>query len=159
MTSTHRLLERTSVPYLQRLGVLPLAERGGRLQVAAAAPLDGPVREELARIFSLPVDLNYAPRAAIARVLETLEAAIRHARRPLARSTKLEYGVAEASDRSDASGRETVRAVDDLLLEAIRIGASDLHIQPTAQRASRPGSRRWAHATADRAVEADGSPA
>ena len=35
------------------------------------------------------------------------------------------------TDAADPGGREIIRAVDEMLLEAITIGASDVHIQPT----------------------------
>lgn len=125
------LLKRTSVPYLKRLSVLPLVERDGRLQVVAAGPLDESAREEVERIFSLPVDLQYATGANIVAALEALEERGESSAES-GKLTKLEYRVSDAAARTDASGRETVRVVDDLLLQAIRLGASDLHIQPTA---------------------------
>jgi type IV pilus assembly protein PilB len=124
------LLKRTSVPFLQRLSVLPLVEDNGRLQLVAAGPLEGSVGEEVDRIFGLPVDLRYATSVNIAATFQALEQR-RETPADSGKVTKLEYQVADAAARTDASGRETVRAVDDLLLQAIKLGASDLHIQPT----------------------------
>ena len=125
------VLERASMPYLRRLGVLPVCERDGSLELVSAGPLDPTEYAELEQIFRLPLDVRYSTKARIAAALETLE---RRSGEDQAVAT-LEYRASDdATLRSDATGRETVRAVDNLLLSAIKLGASDVHIQPTADR-------------------------
>ena len=67
------LLNRASLPYLQRLNVLPVAEEGGRLQLATAGPLDRTVTLELEQIFKLPIDLKCSTIDHIADTLRALE--------------------------------------------------------------------------------------
>ncbi len=123
------ILARASLPYLRRLSVLPMCERDGSLEFVSAGPLKPAEHAELEQIFRLPLDIRYSTQD---RIVETLQALERKGGEDQEIAT-LEYRASDdAALRSDATGRETVRAVDNLLLNAIKLGASDVHIQPTA---------------------------
>lgn len=125
------LLSRASLPYLGRLNVVPVAEREGRLQLATAGPLDRAVTQELEQIFKCPIDVQYAAGANLEETLRALERR-RDASGESRQSSKLVYGTSEGSaPRGDGAGQETVRLVDGILLKAIQLGASDVHIEPT----------------------------
>ena len=126
------LLNRASLPYLRRLNVIPVAEKDSRLQLATAGPLDRAETLELEQIFKLPIDCHYATADHLAETLRALErrqATTGGPRQP----GKITYGAADGGlPRGEGTGQETVRLVDGILLQAIELGASDVHIQPSA---------------------------
>ena len=128
------LLKRTSLPYLQRLKVVPLAVEDGRLRLVTARELGRSVTAELAEIFKVPIDVHYCVSRRIEETLESMEK--RGARGAGPRQvSRLEYRSADGGTiRTDAAGPEAARAVDDLLLRAIQMGGSDIHLEPMADR-------------------------
>lgn len=128
----HTLLNRASLPYLRRLNVLPVAEHDGRMQLATAGPLDRSVRLELEEIFKLPIDLQYSTSDHLAETLRTLERRQR-SEQGSGEARKLVYGNADGpTQRGDAAGQEAVHLFDGILMRAIELGASDIHVQPSA---------------------------
>ena len=67
------LMNRASLPYLQRLNVVPVSEQDGRMRLATAGRLDRSVMLELAEIFKLPIDLQYATADHLAETLQAFE--------------------------------------------------------------------------------------
>ena len=126
------LLHRASLPYLQRLNVVRVSEQDGRMRLATAGRLDRSVMLKLAEIFKLPIDLQSATADHLAETLQALERRNR-GQQSGGEAGRLVYGNADgASQRGDAAGQEAVRLFDGILLRAIELGASDIHIQPTA---------------------------
>ncbi len=113
--------------------VLPLGVADDdALLVAAAAMPDETVRDELARRYGRRVRIVEAPAAEV-------EAALLAARPPDAAA--IDVAAQSASDDDDESGGDlralanqapVVRLVNVLLLDALRLGASDLHLESTA---------------------------
>ncbi|AHG91940.1 type II secretion system protein E [Gemmatirosa kalamazoonensis] len=110
--------------------VLPLGiADDGALLVAAAGTPDPTVRDELARRFGRRLRLVDAPAA-------ELEAALLAARPEAAVDVAVdgdaEYDDASGDLRALANQAPVVRLVNVLLLDALRLGASDVHLESTA---------------------------
>ena len=122
-------------------GVLPLVRRGRRLHVAMADPADTRALDEIKFQTGLDVEPVVVEPAALAAAIERLRD-----RAPAGLSEDLE-GVAHdvpalelesaAADReadeppgAGADDAPVVRFVHGLLLEAVRTGASDVHLEP-----------------------------
>ena len=124
---------RLSPRYLDEHCLLPAGlEPDGALAIIVGAPLPDAVREELERLYDRPLRATEAPAAEI-------RAAILAARRD-PESTR-RSGAVSASDveqldsrslASEASSAPILSLVNVLLLDALRMGASDVHLEPTA---------------------------
>ena len=128
------LAVRLAPGYLDQHGVLPLAiEPDGALATAAAGPLDPTVTDELARVFGRRVRVVEMPAAEI-------QAAILSAPRAAPSGTDL-GGAAAAPEgvedlRARASEAPVVSLVNTTIADAMRAGASDVHLEaaPTGLR-------------------------
>ncbi len=117
-----------------RYQVLPIAKEGETLLVAMSDPLDTKAVDELRMLTHCPVEpavvsaqeLGDAIRQHYGLGAETVDAMVATAELPAA--TELDEAVADL----DKIGGEasTVRFVNELFLEAIRDGATDIHLEP-----------------------------
>ena len=101
----------------------------GRTLVAQANPFDVVTIDELQRIVPTPIDVVCAPARAIARLLDrSYGPGTSHHLRAL-----VAEGLASL-DRplDDEAGRDSpvVRLIDALIEDAVRAGATDLHLEP-----------------------------
>lgn len=127
------LLERVSLPYLQRRKLLPMNMAEGVLVAAMADPLDAEDLAVLERTFNVPVKPCAATEA---NILETLKA-LSQARtgRGAGDRTRVQYVEAsEGSDDDVANSEGAVATLDYLLLRAVNMRASDLHVEPSEGR-------------------------
>jgi len=122
------LLSKASIPYLLRHKVLPLRVEGGILTAVLADPSNEPLRGELERIFGAKLSPCCAPSDRIVEALHTLERLREGA--VAGGGTSLQYHEIEAGALEDDTGEGAIQIVDYLLLRAIELGASDLHIEP-----------------------------
>jgi type IV pilus assembly protein PilB len=122
------LLSKASAPYLARNKVLPFRMIDGCLSVIMADPLDRDLISEIERIYSCPIKPCGAPTDKITEALETLvrlkESGSAHI------DTALQYHEIEEMPEDESSGEGAIRIVDHLLSQAIKMGASDLHLEP-----------------------------
>lgn len=125
---------RLSHRYLEEHCLLPAGvDADGRLTIIAGAPLDEVVREELERVFGRPVRAFTAPVAEIrAAILAARRDASSTARPAAQRADEVESLDAKVL-ASEAAAAPVVTLVNVLLLDALRIGASDVHIEPASQ--------------------------
>ena len=121
------LLSKASVPYLIKHRLLPFRRVEGTLTVIMADPLDKDLIREMENIYSTPIRQCGAPSDKIIGALETLER-LRESGGEIA--TTLQYHDIEEPDQEAGTGEGAIRIVDHLLYQAIRMGASDLHIEP-----------------------------
>ena len=130
----------------QRQIILPLKVEGKRLMLAMADPLDAGLVDDLRFVTGLDIIPALAPIAAIqARIADIYKAGI-------VDITDLEVsfgatdpyeGIEIVIEEDDAQSLEellrgtdeppAIRLVNSIFLEAIRLGASDIHIQPRAK--------------------------
>ncbi len=124
------LFEKVPIPYLLKNLVLPIRVDDGVLKVAVAYPEDEAIIIEMERTFSKRVERYCATRSRITTTLQTLD---RLRGNPSTRDVlKIQYReIGEAQDEQE-SGEEAIHLVDYLLGQAVQMGASDLHIEPTA---------------------------
>jgi type IV pilus assembly protein PilB len=109
---------------------VPLASRPpGRVRIAQANPFDVVAVDELQRRLAIPVEVVCAPAPAIARLLDAAYgAASGHRLRALA-----EEGLASLRrpfDEESTDASPIVRLADTLIEDAVRAGATDLHLEP-----------------------------
>jgi type IV pilus assembly protein PilB len=126
------VIGRASMPYLLKNLVLPLREAEGHLVAIFADPLDLEVRGEIERIFGLPVRACAATSEKIVEALHTYER-LRDGKTHVPESS-LQYRELREALPSDVSGEGAVAIVDYLMLRAVQMGASDLHIEPQGKR-------------------------
>jgi general secretion pathway protein E len=124
-----------SLPYLRRAKVLPIAETAEGLVVAVADPGEEDVLEAIRLAAGRPILIKIAAAddidTAIGRLMEI--AATRRAEAEAA--VAVEGGGGDNEEdvqqlRDLALGGPVVRYVNELMLEALRLRATDIHIEP-----------------------------
>jgi len=101
----------------------------GRLLVAQSNPFDVVAIDEIQRLALMPVDVVCAPARSVARLLDKAYGpGTGHRLKAL-----VEEGLASLSrpfEEEDAETSPIVRLVDALVEDAVRAGATDLHLEP-----------------------------
>jgi type IV pilus assembly protein PilB len=108
------LLKGYSLAHLRRHGFLPFSKTSEGLTVLVSDPADPALREEIARTISGPVRLALTPPSSLERLFAELDG------RP--------------EDVGGATKDRTVELVDEILREAVRLRASDIHLEPFRNR-------------------------
>lgn len=121
------LAERLALSFLRHACVLPLRDDVAGLDVAMADPRDDFTVNALRLMVQKPVRRFVAPRGAIERALDRLgEAAA-----PLVAASIMPGKAADRDMLADAaSGAPAVAYVQKLLGAAVRLAASDIHLEP-----------------------------
>jgi len=113
----------------RRGAFVPLARTTTRLRVAQSNPFDVTAIDDLQRAIDMPVEVVCAPGDAIARLLDKA-----YGPGSLSRLQPLvEEGVAALSQPyADVATEDSpvVRLIEVLIEDAVRVGASDLHLEP-----------------------------
>jgi type II secretory ATPase GspE/PulE/Tfp pilus assembly ATPase PilB-like protein/CheY-like chemotaxis protein len=112
-----------------RYGVVPLGARDGRLLVASANPLFPDLQQDLEFAVGVRVTLLVAPpqaiRGAVARIYAEPRTPSRH---------RIEWSVPDRPGGVTVGVRGTAtETLDEVLLDALERGASDLHLEPRQQ--------------------------
>lgn len=123
----HRQLGKTTLRYLNRQVALPVRIEDETLQVIVSRPLDHRLRSELERLFGMPIRIHACCGE---KILDALKVLDRIRGNGSAEIVSLEYRMAEGAAAAEDAGEEAVQIVDHLLLRAIQVGASDLHVEP-----------------------------
>jgi len=122
------VMAKASLRYLLKNKVLPVRMLGGELEVVLADPLNSHLVAELERLFGATIRPACGTSNRIGETLLTLERL--RAGHENDESTSLQYRVIEEIPAAEETGKEAIQIVDYLLLRAIQLGASDLHIEP-----------------------------
>jgi len=122
-----KLLDKVSISYLIRNQALPFRISDGHLNVIMADPLNSDLVQDLERTYHMPVRVCTAPSRKIVDALKTLER-LKDSGEEI--TTTLEYHEIHEAPATDDSSEGAIRIVDHLIYEAIKMGASDLHIEP-----------------------------
>ncbi len=127
------LAGRLSPRYLEEHCLIPIAmDQGGVLSIAAGRPLDPTVTDELGRMFGGDVRVIDAPAAEIrAALLATQREGEPQAPAPGDSTPDM------ADLRELANQAPVVQFVNVMLLDALRAGASDVHVESTPDGARR----------------------
>ena len=133
------LLDLVPQEFMNRRRMVPMARVGGSLTVALADPFDLMVVDELTASTGLRIVPLVAPETDIQGVLDRLTAEasgaldLEELMKDEGDLTVIEEGEEEQSlDQmlESAEGAPVIRMVNMILIEALRIGASDIHIEP-----------------------------
>ena len=124
------LLDKVSIPFLQRAKVLPLRIADGVLVAALADPLDSDGLAELERAFGMPIKVCAATEGHILETLKSLSQ-LRTGRGMGEAAVRIQYfEAADDGDDAPVNVEGAVATLDYLLIRAVHIRASDVHIEP-----------------------------
>ena len=132
-TIDHELLNLFPSQALFRESILPLVRSGNRIQVAISDPLNLEALEELTSRSGIYLDAILASEDQIQRHLKNaLGVGGGTVRELVAMSADVEALQAAAGDEIDdvSKASSVVKLVNELILEAIELRASDIHIEP-----------------------------
>jgi type IV pilus assembly protein PilB len=128
------LVRRISLKYLRREIALPIRFEGGWLHLLVADPTNTAFVEEIARLFNCRVQLSLATSALISQKLEMVDALLQSKDAGIADYQKVKYHTLEAQAQSQSAEDRVVQMVDHLIRSAIEEGASDVHLEPMANK-------------------------
>jgi len=126
------LVRQVSLKYLRRQIALPIRIESGALQLLVADPTMTHFVEEIARLFNCRVSLALATSTVILQKLDLIDAMLQSKDAGIADYQKVKYHTIEA--QSQAGEDRVVQMVDQLIRAAIDEGASDVHLEPMANK-------------------------
>jgi type IV pilus assembly protein PilB len=126
------LVRKVSLKYLRRQVALPISLEGGQLQLLVADPTMTHFVEEIERLFSCRVRLALATSSTITQKLDLMDALLQSRDAGIADYQKVKYHTLEA--QSQTGEDRVVQMVDQLIRSAIDEGASDVHLEPMANK-------------------------
>lgn len=128
------LCRRISLKYLQRQIALPLKHDGEELQLVVSDPTKAAAFvEEISRLFQCRVQLGLAPSAVILQILNLIDVRLQSKDQGLLDYQKVKYHSLETQPVAPGEDR-VVQMVDQLIRSAIEEGASDVHLEPMANK-------------------------
>ena len=126
------LVRKVSLKYLRRQVALPIKLEAGRLQLLVADPTMTHFVEEIERLFGCRVQLALATSAIISQKLDLIDALLQGKESGIADYNKVKYHTLEG--QSQPGEDRVVQMVDQLIKSAIEEGASDVHLEPMANK-------------------------
>jgi type IV pilus assembly protein PilB len=126
------LVRKVSLKYLRRQVALPIKLEGGRLQLLVADPTMTHFLEEIERLFGCRVQLALATSAIISQKLDLIDALLQGKESGIADYNKVKYHTLET--QTQTGDDRVVQMVDQLIKSAIEEGASDVHLEPMANK-------------------------
>ncbi len=126
------LVRKVSLKYLRRQVALPVKLEAGSLQLLVADPTMTHFVEEIERLFGCRVQLALATSAIISQKLDLIDALLQGKESGIADYQKVKYHSLEAQAPSGED--RVVQMVDQLIKSAIEEGASDVHLEPMANK-------------------------
>jgi len=136
MDSEHFQSDLISPELLDKHKILPIFKRGNRLHIAQADPSDISALDDVKFATGMSVDSTVVEFDKLNAILEKLNAG-NDAFDDLDEDLDLEEDEpkkAEANDESTGDEAPIVRFVNKMLLDAIKMGSSDLHFEPYEKR-------------------------
>ncbi len=118
----------------RKLGAIPLQKTGDSVMVAISDPMNYDVLDNLRFILKANVDTIVVPKAEIQQALDVLYP-ITDVERIFGRGADGELDIQTRKDDSDGSDTEdadapVVRLVSMILMDAVKLKASDVHVEP-----------------------------
>ena len=133
------LVRRLSLKYLQRVVALPITLDQGSMLLLVADPVRTSCVDEISRLFKCQVRLALATTSVILQKLELMENLLQGKQAGIADYQKvkvhsLETPPAQSSTTAAATEDRVIQMVDQLIRSAIEEGASDVHLEPMANK-------------------------
>ncbi|MEW6131375.1 MAG: ATPase, T2SS/T4P/T4SS family [Acidobacteriota bacterium] len=130
------LVRKVSLKYLRRQIALPVKIENSQLLLLVADPTNTAFIEEIARLFMCRVKLAMATSAAITQTFDIVDAMLQGKDSGYADYQKVKYHSLEtpAPQTTTQAEDRVVQMVDQLIRTAIDEGASDVHLEPMANK-------------------------
>jgi type IV pilus assembly protein PilB len=128
------LVRRVSLKYLRRQVGLPVRIQDGHAHLLVSDPTMTNFVEEVARIFNCRVKLYLATSGVIIKTLELLDTMLQGKDAGISDYQKVKYHTLEAQAQSQSAEDKVMQMVDQLIRAAIEEGASDVHLEPMANK-------------------------
>ena len=126
------LVRRMSNKYLRRQVGLPIHLGEGFIHLLVSDPTATHFIEEVTRTFNTRVKLHLAPSSVIMKTLDLLEALLQGKDAGIGDYNKVKYHTLETQPQTNDD--RVVQMVDQLIRSAIEEGASDVHLEPMANK-------------------------
>ena len=126
------LVRKISLKYLRRQVALPITLAAGELHLLVADPTMTHFIEEIERLFACRVRLSLATSATISQKLDLVDALLQSKDAGIADYQKVKYHTLETQTQTGED--RVVQMVDQLIRSAIEEGASDVHLEPMANK-------------------------
>jgi type IV pilus assembly protein PilB len=126
------LVRKVSLKYLRRQVALPIKLKGGQLELLVADPTMTHFVEEVERLFGCRIQLALATSATISQKLDLIDALLQSREAGIADYQKVKYHTLEA--QAPTGEDRVIQMVDQLIKSAIEEGASDVHLEPMANK-------------------------
>jgi type IV pilus assembly protein PilB len=121
--------------------VLPMKKDGNRLKIIISDPLDLELQDKLRFLLNMELDCALAPRSKIQRFIDTflggIGTSVDEAIEAIDRDADLHAKEAEALKKAlaaDEADAPVIKLINLLISEAVRTRASDIHVEPMADR-------------------------
>jgi type IV pilus assembly protein PilB len=128
------LVRRISIKYLHRHIAVPLSLDGGQLRLLIADPTRTAFVEEISNLFKCKIGLALSTGAVIRQTLDLLDARLQSRDQGILDYQKVKYHNLESQHQSQPGEDRIVQMVDQLIRSAIQEGASDVHLEPMANK-------------------------
>jgi type IV pilus assembly protein PilB len=136
------LVRKVSLKYLRRQVALPIKIENGQMLMLVADPTTTHFLEEMMRLFNCRVELALSTSAIILQTLDIVDAMLQGKDSGIADYQKVKYHSldTQAQPQQTAQRQATqtedrvVQMVDQLIRTAIEEGASDVHLEPMANK-------------------------
>lgn len=126
------LVRKVSLKYLRRQVALPIKLEAGELHLLVADPTMTHFVEEIERLFACRVRLALATSATISQKLDLVDALLQSKDAGISDYQKVKYHTLEAQAQTGED--RVIQMVDQLIKSAIDEGASDVHLEPMANK-------------------------
>ncbi len=114
----------------KRLEVVPLSVMDNRIVVATAEPLDVLALDEVRMLTGMEVEVNIATASDIRRALESLYSVQGRIEEAMAEVAQTRVREPERKEEASATDAPVIRLVNNIIEQAVREEASDIHIEP-----------------------------
>ncbi len=129
------LVRKVSLKYLRRQFALPIKLENSNLLLLVSDPTNTHFIEEIARLFQCRVQLALATSAVILQTLNIVDAMLQGKDSGIADYNKVKYHTLEAQPvQTQSQDDRVIQMVDQMILTAIEEGASDVHLEPMANK-------------------------
>jgi type IV pilus assembly protein PilB len=129
------LVRKVSLKYLRRQTALPIKLENANLLLLVADPTNTHFIEEVARLFQCRVHLALASSSVIVQTLDIVDAMLQGKDSGIADYNKVKYHTLEAqSAQAPSQDDRVIQMVDQMIRNAIEEGASDVHLEPMANK-------------------------